>query len=86
MERKEKRINSSRNIDVLGVDSSDYTAISINYSKCGVGIITNLDLSPGDSLKVSCDRLWPEPMDAIVIWVNPISPTHKKTGLSLCVQ
>jgi hypothetical protein len=82
--RKERRTVAFKPINVYGIDGS-YSAISMNYSKCGLAMITNLDVSPGDSLRVSCESFWEKPRNAVVIWENQISNSSKKVGLSLCV-
>ena len=81
-ERKEERIKAFSTIDVYGIDKP-YSAISLDYSRRGLGMITNLDISPGDSLKVSCPHFWSEPKNAVVVWVKPINETSKRVGLEL---
>ena len=83
--RKETRISSSRPIKVLDTDVKEYTALSMNYSKCGLAMVTNLDISPGDCLRVDCDSFWAEPQNAVVVWVRHLSSSHITTGLSLSV-
>lgn len=84
--RKETRRVSHESIVVHGRDRLSYMAMSINYSKCGLGIITNLDISQGDLLTVSCSDFWPEPKSGTVVWVKATSYGIRKAGLSLCDQ
>jgi hypothetical protein len=81
-ERKEERIKAFSPIDVYGINKP-YSAISLNYSKGGLGMITNLDVSPGDSLKISCNHFWSEPKSAVVVWVKKINMTSKRVGLEI---
>jgi hypothetical protein len=81
--RKEERTIAFKPVIVFGINGS-YSAISMNYSRSGLAMITNLDVSPGDSLKISCESFWREPKEAVVVWESRISKSSKKVGLSLC--
>jgi len=80
--RREQRIPRYKPVKVLGLDEP-YVAASVDYSEYGLGIVTTLSLRPGDSLKVSCPDFWPKVRDGVVVWVEPVTDSSSRAGLSL---
>jgi hypothetical protein len=80
--RAEERIQLVRPVYFDGTDSSRY-AFSTNLSLSGICIITNRDISEGETVRLYSKFLWDDPRQAKAVWTKAVSSTVIKVGLRL---
>lgn len=86
-ERKDKRVKAVRPVYVEGFEEGTYSAISLDFSKGGLCMVTNLDLQPGQTFKLYSDHLWwKETVDAKAVWRKPVVAQSNKVGFSLSAR
>lgn len=83
IERKERRIRTIRPVFVDGIEPGTYSALTVDFSKSGLCVVTNLSVEPGQEIELFSDHLWHEPQLAKVLWKTPVVADSSKVGMSL---
>ena len=82
--RREERDKMVRPVFVEGMKVGTYSALSLDVSECGLCMVTNIDLKPGDAITIYSKDLWKEPMKAVAVWSAHVVSQSNRVGLSLC--
>ena len=63
-----------------------YIAFSVDHAECGLGMITNQEIEPGDKVMVSSPGIWEGIKEARAIWVETLAyvSSSRRVGLDLC--
>lgn len=67
-----------------GVSTGAYVAHSLDVSTGGFCVLTDLDMVPGQMVRIFSSTLWPEPMEAVAVWKisDPVDGTRVGFRLS----
>jgi len=82
--RREERDRMVRPVYIEGRQHGTYSALSIDVSECGLCLVTNVDINPGDTLTVYSKHIWPEPRTAVAVWKTRVVSESSRVGLSFC--
>jgi len=82
--RKENRQQLVRPVYFQGEADNSRFAFTMNYSDCGLCIITNKSVSTGETVKFQSRYFWDEPREAIVVWKKEVNYNITRVGLALC--
>jgi hypothetical protein len=84
IERTEKRKEIVRPVYFLDDKDSSQYAFSTNLSKCGLCLITNRQISEGETLDIFSKFFWDDSRKAIAVWTKDVSDSVLKVGMILC--
>jgi len=83
-DRQEYRTKVAKQLHVLEEDKGHYTAVTVDVSDCGVCMVTNRDVSPGQRVRIYSEDLWPVPVNAKAVWRSHLACETCRVGLTIC--
>jgi len=83
-DRQEDRKKLAKQLYVLGDDRGHYTAVTVDISDCGVCMVTNRDVRPGQTVRIYSEDLWPVPVKARAVWRSHLACETSRVGLVIC--
>ena len=84
LERIEERKEVIRPVYFLDDKDSSQYAFTTNLSNCGLCLITNRDISAGETVDIFSKFFWDNPKKAVAVWTKEIKNDVIKVGLNLC--
>jgi len=82
--RREERRAAIRPVYFSGIVTGGYTALTLDTSRCGLCVLTDLAVSLGQNVTLVSKALWKEPVKAEVVWKSNGLSDGYKVGLKLC--
>ena len=83
-DRQEDRTKVAKELHVLGEDRGHYTAVTVDVSDCGVCMVTNRNVTPGQMVRIYSEELWPVPVKAKAVWKAHLACETSRVGLAIC--
>lgn len=82
--RVHKRESIIRAVYFSGVPSGAYMACSLDVSNGGFCVLTDLNMIPGQTVKVFSSALWSEPREAVAVWRTSDQVNGDTVGFRFC--
>ena len=82
--RQEERKKVAKPLYVLREERGNFMAVSVDVSDCGICLVTNQRLRPGQTVKLYSEDLWPVPVSARTVWMSHLECETNRVGLVIC--